>query len=432
MYDALPEDVHSIIVSYLSLYEVIKLYMPVCSSWMRETTNIMTYVSVNSTYEPIELNITKNLFKLLNNRFPNMVELQLPQVSITYNVFALLLDCSKLQLIRVGKDDFLPALGMNDDRERFLYWKQNIFDFFPDYRAMPVIFTQTFINETKRARNKCIEQDRLECEILRDKNITHITVDFGTTGIVFQTIMELIGNKITHVVINGVRNEENCVEFIKALPDCSNVTYLNMEKQDAKKVDWQSIFQKTPNLTSLSVRTLEERDAELLAKFCPNLTKLSIAETFHEPDPVHIYRTITHHSDIIALEKCKKLKELKVRRLTKPITQDDLCLESLTLRESYNWNESLSKLTFLKQLFYKASSPYSDIIENCHFLEEVMVSEHASVGDIEALVDGIPSLKLIHGAGEILSLFAPMLAGGVIDVKQFRKGMRKVKRRKLE
>jgi hypothetical protein len=316
---------------------------------------------------------------------------------------------------------------MNDDRERFLYWKQNIFDIFPEYCAMPVIFTQTFINENKRARDQSIQDDCFKCELLTDKNITRVTVDFGDAGEVLQEIMKRIGHKITHVVMHAVRNAENCEEFIYALPDKSNFAYLNIEKQGAAKIYWNKYLQKMPNLTSLSVKRLDEQDMKTIAKLCPNLTKLSILNTCSSyPYGDHLEKV-----EKIALEKLPQLKELKLERLTDPIVSNDLQLESLTLsqEDSDFLIESLPSFTFLIKLFAKVSC-FDDIIQYCHFLEEIEVYDCACQEDIEELAVEIPSLRLIYGANKH-EIDAPFL-GSAVDVIQLRKEIRTAKRRKVE
>jgi hypothetical protein len=399
---AVPDDVHHIIIPYLPFSDILS-YQQCCTAWWSFAAEYTTRIIFEEEYRTKRLWKTTELFKVIARRFPNIVELnfndnQLNRVT-TLECFK---HCSDLQLIKVNQDQVMVSSGR---ATTFANWRQNILSRFPKYRAIALTYPEGNADLEDSKQN--IQETLATCEI------THAVIsERNCDKSVLRTITRCIGANLTHLNISTHEIESILPEFLKAMPDETNLTHLVVEGGYRKSGNVCSVLKRSPHLTHFIITCLSAEEAKTLAECCPKLFYL---------DAKHVANYLTSITSIVTVQ-CLNLRELYLGRLICELPDGIVPLHVLQVMKYSNFvKNSVPHLKHVRKLLVDIKIADIDIvIENCKELEEIEVSS-ISDEELNKLMSGCPKLRYIRRKGY-----------SIMDVSEYRDEQRPTKRARLD
>ncbi len=390
---SLPADVHSVIIKYLPLKDVVYSYQLTCSWYEYATMYVLT----------LDLTTMKNITSPLK-RFYNVEELYVSWVSNAYQVYLdLLRECHNLRILYIGSITCTPRL---DELDSFYAMFPKYSAIIPTYEDNPIqcrlwpydIYSRSYLTEEK------IEQ------IIKHQTITHVLVCYETLyKPIADAILPHAAKTMTNLTIQGIHESEELATFLlRYLPPVTNLTRIYFTSTfNGKKSKWVEIVRRSPYLLEYD-GPVDEEIVNALSAYCPNFKSLQ---------GLHIDK----QTQQLITRKLKKLKILRIYILSELIDEDMPALSELEILdgdrvESYQF---LKHTPNLKRLDVKIGDQFiDDVVSYCPNLDSITVHPDFKAGSAKKLLKGCPRLRFITGMNKRLQ--APRLEDGTIDVIKWR------------
>jgi hypothetical protein len=401
----LPEDAHTVVLKYLTLYDIANNYQLTCKNWFDIAKTRV--IQIDSVY--VDDENFDDMMKIINSRYPNVEELDLNDqlLLIPEEPTQNLKDCHNLRLLRFGTKMYIPRLDI----------LEGFYSIFPKYAAICPSYAEQEGTDTVKCTywpyerfNKNISTEVIE-RAVKHQNITCVL--FNSESMykpIADAILPSAARTMTELHIvesNGIKTAEKLLSYM--LP-VSNLKHIRVDSNTSE--DWVEVIKRSPQLLSYN-GPVDKSHITAIIDHCPNFEQL-VTTT---PD----IETLT-----LITTKIRKLKDLEVESFPSGLTENITSLETLTFRKPYLHGrspiaDSIDHIKTLKHL-------YGEIHEYEIFripgsllrLETIEVHSglHASVA--KRLMNECPRLRFIIGVHKRVK--APRVADEecTIDVVQWR------------
>jgi hypothetical protein len=245
--EAIPREVHVIVLSFLSSTEIYKLYQPVCKAWYAiaaQETTTLDGVKISYYRE------SENMLASIASRFPNLKRINLKQSHIVLQSKVKEMRCP-LELVINSDSFFLQHIVFCDDKfpkqnppiEDSVTWKTEILSKFPHYRA---------INISLLSMSGSSEQILKDLE---EQTITHVVFSKSLAHVErLTTIFDRVLPTMTHLLVDAQTTDDAPAIWDFILDRVSKYTgELQIEhicNALSGTSQWESILARTPKLKS--------------------------------------------------------------------------------------------------------------------------------------------------------------------------------------
>ncbi len=235
----------------------------------------------------------------------------------------------------------------------------------------------------------------------------------------FRALVRGVIPTIKYLYVNSATTK-GYSEFIAMLTQTNKIKTIYFTVRVNALSIYNTLFQKTPNLKSITFYRLDDENVDTLIKYCPLLRKVD-GECSH----VALERMIT---------QLPNLKEIYIADMKGTITVDASRIEKLVVhRNAGIVHRSLPKLPNLRVLTFRCKSKkIQQVIKYCPKLEELTIDEDVTEAQVLELVTKCPKLRFIHRPGIGSTLMEIRKNARIIDAMQMRNDLDVVQERKKQ
>lgn len=399
------DDVHSIILQYLTFRDTFSFQQVCKQCWETSAAHVTKISLLPHAYQKVYQS-TLGFLKIISSRFPNTTELYISGHKIDIPTLSYF---PKLELFGFGSN--------TPHSFTYLEWSE-VMKIMPNYRGLSLAF-----NRRQYPSSYIFDVP----QTLTLKNITHLVLnDTYHSSIVYQSL-PVVAKTVTHLQIWARKPRDDFLlvleAFVNSLPEGSNLetiictTVLSVEL-------WEKLVQKAPKLRKyMGGLTLEF--APILDRCCPNLKELGyfedVSETLDVPNTwFKNVKSFNGRRDMpIFVGAQKKIQFCESVQLD---TIDGVA-------DYADYAKNLSNATKLHVAVW--SDRDLDLVLTFKKAVEVKVSDHTKKADIQRLVDALPNLRYIRGSSKRITTGKDNTNGEVIEASVMRKVTRPKKKAKL-
>ncbi len=399
------DDVHSIILQYLTFRDTFSFQQVCKQCWDTSATQVTKINLLPHAYQKVYRS-TPGFLKVISRRFPNTTELYFSGYKVDIPTLS---NFPKLELF--GFDPSTPHSFT------YLEWLE-VIKIMPNYRGLSLAYNHIQFPVYYKVDVP---------QTLQLKNITHLVLDDTYHPSIVYEALPVVAKTVTHLQILVSKPRDDFLLVLEALvdnlPECSNLETIICSTVLSIKL-CEKLFQKSPKLHTY-MGGLNKESAPILDKYCPNLTKLGyfedVSETLDVPNTwfknVKLFNSRRDAPIVVGAQKKIQFCE-------------SVQLDTLDgVADYHDYKKNLVNATKLYVAVWSDHDLY--LVVTFKNAVEVKVSDHTRKSELQMLVDALPKLRYIRGSNKKITTGKRNTNGEVIEASVMRKVTRPKKKAKL-